>query len=140
MLQRKDRRERGSSLVEMALVLLVFLLFLIGILDFGQVLYYHQALVERARAAVRYGSIDPTNTTAIQNMAVYNTTDGSGSVVLSGLTTAMVNVVNSNASTSQASVVVTISGFPMQFLSPYIAQSFNNRPVMAAMMAESQVP
>ena len=59
-------------MVETSLVLLTFLMLLIGIIDFGQVLYFHQSLVERARAAARYGAINPTDTTGIQNVAVYN--------------------------------------------------------------------
>ncbi|MSV36073.1 MAG: hypothetical protein EXQ47_10840, partial [Bryobacterales bacterium] len=89
----RDPRQRGSNLVEAALILLTFLLLLIGIVDFGQVLYFHQVLVERARTGARYGAVNPTNTTGIQNMVVYNTptTSGSPSAVVGGLTTAMVN-------------------------------------------------
>ena len=57
---RRKTSERGQSFVETGLVLLIFLMLLIGIIDFGQVLYFHQSLVERARAAARYGAINPT--------------------------------------------------------------------------------
>ncbi len=46
---------RGQSLVEATLVLFVFLALLLGVADCGQVLFAHQALVERARAAVALG-------------------------------------------------------------------------------------
>jgi Flp pilus assembly protein TadG len=140
MTHRKRCTERGSTMVEMALVMLTFFCLLIGAIDFGQVLYFHQALVERARAAARYGSIDPTNTTAIQNVALYNSTSAGTAPLLSGLTAAMVHVTNSDNNTSKARVVVSISGYPIQFFSPYIAQTFNNQTVKVAMMAESQVP
>jgi Flp pilus assembly protein TadG len=137
-MQRKHL-ERGQSMVETALVLLVFLMILIGIIDFGQVLYFHQSLVERARAAARYGAIHPTDTTGIQNIAVYNTASYTGAAppaIIGGMTTAMVDVQNPDSNTSAARVVVTISGYPMTFISPYIAKSFNNRPIMVAMSAE----
>lgn len=141
---RKNHSERGQSFVETGLVLIIFLMLLIGIVDFGQVLYFHQSLVERARAAARYGAINPTDTTGIQKMAVYNSaTAPSGSVaVLNGLTTAMVNVQNPDVNTSAARVVVTISNYPISFISPYIARTFTNRPVMVAMSSEggNQVP
>jgi len=35
---------------------------------------------------------------------------------------------------------VTISGYPMVFLSPYITQSFTNLAVTVAMSSETQVP
>lgn len=138
----RDPRQRGSNLVEAALILLTFLLLLIGIVDFGQVLYFHQVLVERARTGARYGAVNPTNTTGIQNMVVYNTptTSGSPSAVVGGLTTAMVNVQNTGNNSDAARVVVTISGYNIQFLSPYIAQSFTNRPIVVATTAETQVP
>jgi len=133
-------RERGSTLLETALVLLTFLCLIIGTVDFAQVLYFHQALVERARAAARYASVNPTDTTGIKNVAVYNTTDGSGTALISSFTTSMVSVANSGNNTTGAVVSVTISGLPIHFLSPYIAQSFNAQSVTVAMVAESQVP
>ena len=127
-------------MVESALVLLTFFVMLIGTIDFGQVLFFHQSLVERARTAVRYGITNPTNTAGIQNMAVYNTVTVTGTPVLPNLTTAMVTVTNPDVNTSGARVVVTISGYPIVFLSPYIAQSFTNLAVTIAMSSETQVP
>jgi hypothetical protein len=36
--------------------------------------------------------------------------------------------------------MVTISSYPINFLSPYIARQFNNRPVIVSITAENQVP
>ena len=129
-------------MVETALILLTFILMLIGTIDFGQVIYFHQSLVERARAAARYGAINPTDTTGIKNIAVYNAASPSGSPnpVLPGLTLAMVTPSNTGANTPEARIMVTISGYPINFISPYIARQFNNRPVIVSMSAESQVP
>src|SRR5436305_14449907 len=104
----KNKREKGSSLLESALVLLTFLMMVIGVIDFGQVLYLHQSLVERARSAARYGAINPTNSAGIQNMAVYNsaTVANGQSAMLAGLTTAMVDVQNPGINTPNARVVV----------------------------------
>jgi Flp pilus assembly protein TadG len=140
----RKHSERGQSMVETALILLVYLMILIGIIDFGQVLYFHQSLVERARAAARYGAINPTDTTGIKNVAVYNmaTITGSPAPILGGMTTSMVDVQNPDVNTAAARVVVTISGYPINFISPYIAKSFNNRAIMVAMSAEggSEIP
>lgn len=130
-------------MVETALVLLIFLMLLIGVIDFGQVMFFHQSLVERARAAARYGAIHPTDTTGIQNVAVYNTASYSGSAppaILGNMTTSMVNVQDLDANTPEARIIVTISGYPINFISPYIAHQFNNRPVIVSMSAENQVP
>ena len=140
--RRKNKSERGSGMVETSLILLTFIMMLIGVIDFGQVLYFHQSLVERARAAARYGAINPTDSTGIKNVAVYNAASPGGSpvAVLPGMTTAMVNVQDLNANTPQARVMVTISNYPINFISPYIAKQFNNRPVIVSITAENQVP
>ena len=141
---RRKNLERGQSFVETGLVLLIFLMLLIGIIDFGQVLYFHQSLVERARAAARYGAINPTDTTGIKNVALYNsaTAPSPPNPILSGMTAAMVDVQNPDINTTSARVVVTISNYPINFISPYIARSFHNRAVMVAMSAEggNQLP
>jgi len=138
----RNRSQRGSSMVETALILLTFILMLIGTIDFGQVIYFHQSLVERARAAARYGAINPTDTTGIRNIAVYNsaTIPSPPTAVLPSLTTAMIGVQNLGANSPEARIQVTISTYPINFISPYIARQFNNRPVIVSMSAESQVP
>jgi Flp pilus assembly protein TadG len=139
---RKKHSERGATMLETALLFMIFLTMLVGIIDFGQVLYFHQSLVERARAAARYGAVHPTDTTGIQNVAVYNSATVSGSpvAVLPGMTTSMVNVQDLGNNTPEARIMVTISGYPINFISPYIAKQFNNRPVIVSMSAETQVP
>src|ERR1700741_4496458 len=77
----KSRRKKsgGSVIVETALIFLVFACLLLGAFDFGQFLFVHQALVERARYAARWGAItNPTDSTAITNMVLYNSPTGSG--------------------------------------------------------------
>ena len=134
-----SKRERGQAMLESGLVMLIFLSFLIGTLDFGQFLFFHQSLVERARAAARYGAINPTDSTGTTNVAVYNmAAPASGaSPILGGLTTAMVSVVSSDPSTPEARITVTITGYPFTFLSPYIGGSHTVRPVVATMASEA---
>ena len=53
------RRKIGSSghvMIEAAFIFVVFFSMLIGAFDFGQFLFVHQALVERARMAARWGT------------------------------------------------------------------------------------
>lgn len=53
------KNQRGQSLVEGTLVMLVFFALLLGVIDFGQVIFSHQSLVERVRSAARWGSLHP---------------------------------------------------------------------------------
>ena len=49
--------ERGSTLVEFAFVVIVLLLFLFGIIDFGRALYTYHFVANAAREATRYASV-----------------------------------------------------------------------------------
>lgn len=50
-------RQRGATAVEFALVLLIFLTFLLGILDFSRMLYTWNAANEATRAGARYAVV-----------------------------------------------------------------------------------
>ena len=135
----KTRRgQRGHAVLEGGLMLLLFLGFLIGTLDFAQVLFFHQSLVERARAAARYAAVHPTDTDGTKNIAVYNTATPSegASALLPGLTTSMVSLTPSGDGTPEARVKVTISGYPYYFFSPTIAGS-RTTSVSATMLSEA---
>src|ERR1700688_3256521 len=97
----KSRRSKssGSVIVETALIFLVFACLLLGAFDFGQFLFVHQALVERARYAARWGAItDPTDSVSITNMLLYNSATGSGTGYFN-LTSANVFVTNPGVGT-----------------------------------------
>jgi hypothetical protein len=107
-------------LVETALIFTTFAFMLIGAFDCGQFLFIHQALVERARSAARWGVVnDPTNLSGIQNMVLYNQPTGSGSGYF-GLDSSMVQVTNPGSGTDNYRVVVFITNYPYTVLSPYI--------------------
>src|SRR5580704_17301574 len=66
-------------MVEATLVLLVFFALLLGVIDCGQVLFAHQSLVERVRAAVRWGVVHPWDKAdPIVNLVLYNQPDAPG--------------------------------------------------------------
>ena len=124
-ISRKRRNTRGSTFVELSLIFLVFFCLLIGAFDFGQFLFIHQALVERARWAARWGMAtypSPTNT-EIQNMMIYGKSTA-GSNGYFGLTSSMVTVTSPSANTWNARLTVLISNYPYKMLSPYIAGSY----------------
>ncbi len=50
-------RQAGATIVEFALVLLVFLTFLLGITDFGRMLFTWNAAAEASRAGARYAVV-----------------------------------------------------------------------------------
>ena len=121
----RSRNQRsGQAFVESGLIMLIFIPVLIGIMDFGQFLYFHQSLTERARAAARYGAVHTFDSTAITNVAIYNDASGSSNgatPLLPYLNTTSgadgcVTAALTDATTEDARVRVTITNYPYNFL------------------------
>ncbi len=63
-------REGGASLVEVALLVPVLVLLLVGVIDFGMAYYLDIEIGNAAYAGAIYGSQNNTDTTGMQNAAV----------------------------------------------------------------------
>ncbi len=132
--------ERGQTLIEGALALMVFFALLFGVIDCGLMLVRHQALVERVRSAVRWGVVRPWDGSGdqIANLILYEqTTEPAGATgSYLGLTRDNVQVRYQPASPARPDdemLSVSIVNFRYQFLSPWITQIFiNPRPVLIA--------
>jgi len=70
-----NRHDRGSSLVELALVLPIFLLLLAGTADFGRAYYAAIEVSSSAEAGAIYGTQQPTDTAGIQSAAALDAAD-----------------------------------------------------------------
>jgi Flp pilus assembly protein TadG len=132
------RHNRGQSLVESTLVLLMFFAILLGVIDCGQVLYAHQALVERVRSSVRWGAMHPYDGTGKQvaNLILYNQSDPPGAAApgFLGLTRANV-VVRYQAPTAEQPdderISAAIVNYESHFFTPWIARTIvSPRPVL----------
>ena len=130
-----SRARRGSAFVEGALVLTIVLFTLIGIIDVGQVLLTHQALVERARAGARYAVVNTFDETSIKNVVLYNSPTA-GSRPLFGLTTSMVQVSLLDSGTPEARVEIRIVNYPFRFLSPLIRGLYRTNRIRISMPVE----
>ena len=119
----QTKRRKGQAIVESALTIMVFLTMLLGVLDFGQYLYFQQTLTERARAAARYAVLDPTRVTAIKNIAMSNSPTSATPALLPSLTASMIAVTTADLGTPEGRVTVTISNFPISFVTPGLAGS-----------------
>lgn len=91
-----NRKPKGQSLVEFAMVVPFLLLLVVGTIELGRAYYYYNSLSKAVREGARYVSGHPyESTTELPNarkMVVYGNTDGLGNPVLPGFTTAMVNI------------------------------------------------
>jgi hypothetical protein len=123
-------------MLEGALVTLILAAVLIGIFDLGQVLFVHQTFVARARYAVRYAVVSTYDVTAIKNMVLYGQPTARAAGVFN-LTAGMVSVSQQDAGTSEQRIVVTISGYPYRFFSPWIGRVMTGRPIIASLPLET---
>jgi hypothetical protein len=66
------KSEKGQGLIEATFVLLAFFALLLGVIDCAQVVFAHQALVERVRSSVRWGVVHEwEGPDRITNLIVY---------------------------------------------------------------------
>lgn len=89
------RSERGTQLVELAIVLPVLVLMLGAAAEFGRFFYTYQTLAKATRTGARYlttESANGANDPKAENLIVFGDPAGSGSPVVSGLTTEHVRI------------------------------------------------
>jgi Flp pilus assembly protein TadG len=130
-----ENRRCGQTLVEFALVVLIFLMLLFGILEFSRALWTYNTIVQATRAGARFAVVEiPSLTNAqVKNFVVYHNSAGTGDPVLPGLNTSNVTVTytridpntgNPVAATTlqekynSAYVQVGITGYAFNFIVP----------------------
>lgn len=85
---RKD--ERGIQLVELAIVLPIFIMLFGATAEFGRYFYEYTTLAKASRAGARYlatSAVNSTEDAIAKNIVVYGNSAGTGSPILSGMTT-----------------------------------------------------
>ncbi len=97
-------RERGSNLVEAAIVLPVLLLLLAGVADFGRAFRVYIVLTAATREGARYGMYFPSQQALIQQLVV-DTAAESGVYLVPG----QVTVTRVTLPGSQEAIRVTVS-------------------------------
>lgn len=110
-----NKNQRGAALVEFAIVSTVFFTAIFGILEFGRLLWTHNALQDAARRGARYATVrrdDAAGNLAVKKVVVYgdpNANPATATPVVSGLTTNDVQVVYANYNGVQLSARATVS-------------------------------
>ena len=105
------RGERGAALVEFAIAALVFLTAVFAVIEFGRLLWTHNALTDAARRGARYAVNHKASEKAdAVKMTVYGTTDdGPQSPLVYGLKESNVIVTHSSGyNVGEGTVTVTI--------------------------------
>lgn len=97
-LNRFRRDDRGVQLVELAIVIPILLLLFAAVAEFGRYFYEYTTVAKGARVGARYLAAKAVKSTSTnwqanaKNLVVYGNTAGTGSPILTGLSTANVTV------------------------------------------------
>jgi Flp pilus assembly protein TadG len=106
--------QRGAAAVEFALLIGTLVLLGLGTIEYGRAVYQYDTLVKGVRDATRYltqyAPGDATSIAAAKCLAVYGTTDCTGTVLVPDLTTAMVTVCDSSSCAGNANQTYGVAG------------------------------
>jgi len=146
--------ERGTTVAEFAMVALLFFTLIFGIIEFGRMLYTHNALADATRRGARFAVLHKKiDEATVKNFVVYGrngTFDALGNPtsppVVAGLTTGMVevtylgedipgapNTFGSNLGTATVKIV----GYSFNFTVPVIGRAIPMGDYTTTLSAES---
>ena len=129
--------ERGSTLVEFAIGVTVFLTAMFAVLEFGRALWVHNALTDAARRGARYATMHSQgDIDSVKNVVVYGDPAGSGQPMVNNLTTANVNVTYNNFGLNDGTVSVSITNYQFQFVVPIIGTTITMPSYTTTLTAE----
>lgn len=140
MLRLKTCREneRGSTLVEFAIGVTVFVTAMFAVLEFGRALWVHNALTDAARRGARYATMHSSgDVDAVKNVVVYGDPAGGGLPMLSDLSTANVDVTYNNFGLNDGTVSVKITNYQFHFVVPIIGTTITMPSYTTTLTAES---
>jgi hypothetical protein len=113
--RRFARSERGTQLVELAIVLPILLVMFGAVAEFGRLFYTYQTLTKATRAGARFLTTAPASGASddeAANLVVFGNTAGTGDPIITGLTVDHVEVERVGGTTSLPEhVSVSINGF-----------------------------
>jgi Flp pilus assembly protein TadG len=130
--------ERGATLVEFALALTVLLTSMFGVVEFGRVLWTHNALTDAARRGARYATLHTAAEVAnVKNVVVYGDEAGGTQPVVPNLTTGNVTVNYTDIGVNKGSVSVGITGYQFQFVIPVVGTTITMPAYSTTLTGES---
>lgn len=144
-----SKSQRGSTVAEFAVVAGLFFMIIFGIIEFGRLLYTHNALTDAARRGARYAVLHPENAPCVQNVVIYGETNinpvtcaPTGSPLINGLAPANV-VVQYQGSAPNAygmnlgTATVTIQSYTFSLSIPFFRQVLTMPAYRTTLTAES---
>ena len=143
------KNQKGASVAEFAVVALVFFMIIFGIIEFGRLLYTHNALADATRRGARYAVLHPANAPCVQNVVIYGETNinsatcaPTGPPLINGLTDANVIVQYQGSAPNPfgmniGTATVTIQAYTFNLSIPLIHRTLTMPAYTTTLTAES---
>lgn len=114
--------QRGAALVEFAVCATLLLTVTFAVIEFGYLLWMHNALADAARRGARYAVTHATtDSNAVKNVAVYGDPAGGGPPLVNDLATSQVQVnYSSDFGLGAGRVSVSIVNYQFRFVVPLV--------------------
>jgi Flp pilus assembly protein TadG len=140
--------QRGATLLEFAIGATVFLTSMFAVIEFGRVLWVHNALTDAARRGARYAVLQcapsdaacPSSATSIariKNVVIYGDPAGGTKPVVDNLGTSNVNVDYSGFGLDGGTVTVSITNYQFQFVLPLVSPTIQMPAYSTTLTGES---
>jgi Flp pilus assembly protein TadG len=131
--------ERGTTLVEFAIALSVFLVTMFGVIEFGRAIWVHNALADAARRGARYAVLhSASEAAAVKNVVVYGDPAGGTQTTVPNLTTDNVSVNYANSfGLNQGTVSVSVTNYEFQFVVPIVGATITMPAYTTTLTGES---
>ncbi len=140
----KGRSERGAALVEFAIAGVVFMTAVFAVIEFGRLLWVHNALTDAARRGARYAvTHTPSGAAEAQKIVVYGTTDDGASPLVNDLKTENVKVeYSSGFNVGEGTAKVSLQNYEFKFVVPLVGTKIKMPAYSSTLTAENagQVP
>jgi TadE-like protein len=130
--------ERGSTLVEFAIGVTVFVTAMFAVLEFGRALWVHNALSDAARRGARYAVLHSAgDVSQVKNVVVFGDEAGGGKPMLNDLSTTNVIVTYNNFGLNDGTVSVSIENYQFKFVIPIVGKTITMPKYTTTLTAES---
>jgi Flp pilus assembly protein TadG len=137
-LKRCKDNERGSTLVEFSIGVTVFATAMFAVLEFGRVLWAHNALTDAARRGARYAVLHAEgDSDAVKNVVVFGDAAGTGNPMLPNLTVDKVKVNYNSFGLNDGTVTVSIDEYQFQLVIPIVGTTITMPKYSTTLTGES---
>lgn len=130
--------ERGATLVEYSIAVMVFMVAMFAVIEFGRAIWVHNALSDAARRGARYAAVHSAADVAeVQNVVVYGDPAGGSQPTVPNLSTTNVSVTYSQFGLNKGTVSVSVTNYQFQFVIPIVGTTISMPSYTTTLTGES---